>query len=67
MNQATKGFALITGASSGIGAIYPKRLSSLLSVSWLRRARVQVVLPGVIATDFWESTDTPSSKCPAMS
>ena len=27
MNQATKGFALITGASSGIGAIYAGRLA----------------------------------------
>jgi short-subunit dehydrogenase len=27
MNQDAKGFALITGASSGIGAIYPEHLA----------------------------------------
>jgi short-subunit dehydrogenase len=31
MGQDTKGFALVTGASSGIGAIYAARLAKLIT------------------------------------
>lgn len=56
-NSPSNGTALVTGASTGIGAskAYVIALSHSLQHELADKGvRIQAVLPGAVATDFWE-------------
>jgi uncharacterized protein len=89
MTTQSKGTALITGASSGIGAVYADRLVVAISPEALngvyggskayvlafshslqhelasKGIRVQAVLPGATATDFWDAGGLPVHNLPS--